>query len=61
MISGKWKSSFDKDFKEIEYTNDIKCTYSIILNIMKELGITDKTIESLKVDLLREYIRLFEL
>ena len=61
MISGKWKSYFDNDFKEIEYANDIKCTYTIILNIMKELGITDKTVESLKVDLLKEYTKLFEL
>ena len=60
-ISGKWQSSFDADFKEITYANDIKCTYTIILNIMKELGITDKTIVSLKTDLLREYTRLFEL
>ena len=60
-ISGKWKSYFDKDFKEIEYTNDVNCSYKIILDIMKELGITDKTVESLKVDLLREYTRLFEL
>ena len=60
-ISGKWQSYFDKDFKEIEYTNDVNCSYKIILDIMKELGITDKTIESLKVDLLKEYTRLFEL
>ena len=59
-ISGKWQSYFDKDFKEIEYTNDVNCSYKIILDIMKELGITDKTVESLKVDLLREYTRLFE-
>ena len=60
-ITGKWKSYFNSDFKEIEYNNDITCSYRIIMNIMTKSGITDKTIELLKMDLLKEYNKLFDM
>ena len=59
-ISGKWKSWFNSNCKEIIYSNSQICSYTIIMDILTSAGITNKTIGLIKADLLSEYKKLFD-
>ena len=60
-VSGaKWRKLFSAGSKEIIFENSIICTYNVILNILNKADITDKTINVIKGDLLKEYSILFD-
>ena len=50
-----WKKQFETDFKELTYESSVNCTYSFLINVVKNIGNVDLNVKMIKDDLVVAY------